>query len=617
MRLRILACLLVMLFGTAPSLAGKTTEPHQSKISSVTVFPKLAQVTRTIDIALEAGDHTIVLDHLPLKLLRNSVKVIGKADGKLTINSVDVRKISPATTDKPVFKMSEPDRAQLDTLQAQKRMRTEEKTYLALQVTSIKRRRELLMIMPPRFLKRPLLADLPKSDGQKSKIVIEVPMLDWPRFLGMIEQADTNLDAKQHKINMRKNQLDLEIVKLDHEISETTKKIKKKQAAFTKVAQEAADKTRMSIKVFLSAKLAVRGKLHVQYLINGAGWQPLYDARLSTGTTKIQPALLITRNALVKQNTGEDWNNIKLKLSTTRTDQRNAAPRLNQLEVSYQRPGNQNYQPKKIKQSMQDRRVPKSAPRQQLTRTITHAPVKLDRGNYHAQFTLPGKLDIASDGEDKKVTIGIINIKPKLADLVVPEKDNTAYLYAKFNHNKGNAALLPGPVALYRDGMFVGNSALPLVSAGQEHLLGFGPDDAIKVRRETVARKKQKTGFLIQANMEERHYRIIVHNLHQRAIKITVLDRIPHSFIDEITVLTLPDASKPDRLDVGNQKGVLAWDLELAPDAKQTIEHTYRIDWPANRDINYYDRVLAQKTVKQQHRRSKMRKLGLGARIKF
>ncbi len=617
MRLRILAGLLVLFFSSAPSAADKTNEPYQSKISSVTVFPKLAQITRTIDIALEAGDHTIVLDHLPVKLLRNSVKVIGKVEGKLTIGSVDVRKISPATADQPVFEMSEPDRVRLDTLQTQKRMKTEEITYLALQISSIKRRRKLLMIMPRRFLKRPFFANPPENDGQKSKIAIEVPIPNWPQFLGMVEQADSKLDAKQHKINMRKNQLDLEITKLEQQIEKTNKKVKKEQASFSKAAQAGAEKTRMSIKIYLSAKQAVRGKLNVRYLITGAGWKPLYDARLSTGTTKIQPALLIARNALVKQNTGEDWNNIKLKLSTTRTDQRNAAPTLNQLEVSYQRPRGQIYQPRKVKQTTQDRRILKNAPRQRLARLVTPAPVKLDRGNYHAQFTLPGKLDIVSDGEDKKVAIGIINIKPKLADLVVPEKDSTAYLYAKFNHNKGGAALLPGPVALYRDGMFVGNSLLPLVSAGQEHLLGFGPDDAIKVRRETVARKKQKTGFLIQANMEERHYRIFVHNLHQRAIKITVLDRIPHSFIDEITVLTLPDASKPDRLDVGNQKGVLAWDLQLAPDAKQTIQHSYRIDWPANRSINYYDRALMQKTGKQQRRRSKMRKLGLGARIKF
>ena len=137
---------------------------------------------------------------------------------------------------------------------------------------------------------------------------------------------------------------------------------------------------------------------------------------------------------------------------------------------------------------------------------------------------------------------------------MVPEKDITAYLYAKFNHNKGEAALLPGRVALYRDGMFVGNSTLPLISAGQEHLLGFGPDDAIKVRRETIAQNKQETGFLIKANTEERRYRIFVHNLHQRLVKITVLDRIPHSFMDEITVSTLSDATKPDRLMLATKK---------------------------------------------------------------
>ena len=96
-----------------------------------------------------------------------------------------------------------------------------------------------------------------------------------------------------------------------------------------------------------------------------------------------------------------------------------------------------------------------------------------------------------------------------------------------------------------------------------------------------------------------------------------MLDRIPHSFVDEITVSTLPDASKPDRTDIDNQKGVLAFDLQLAPDAKKTIEHVYRIDWPTNRSVHYHDRAPRLGADKKQRRRSKVNKYGAGANIKF
>ena len=391
--------------------------------------------------------------------------------------------------------------------------------YLKLKLTSIKRRRKLLMIMPRSHLRRPLFPSPPDPEKKKNKITVEIALPDWTALMAMVEKNDTALDAAQHKISVRKHQLDLEIMRLDREIAKAAKKPVEIWQKWQKLRGKAAEKIRMSIKVHLSVKQAVRGKLHVHYLVKGAGWTPLYDARLSTGSTDIAPALTIARNAMVKQNTGEDWNGIKLKLSTTRTDQRNAAPLLNQLNVSYGRPRDESDLSNQVRPTAKKYRAERKEVEQRRTKIIAHAPVKLERGNYHAEFTIPGKLDIASDGERKKVAIGTIEIKPKLADLVVPEKDITAYLYAKFNHNKGDAALLPGRVALYRDGMFVGNSTLPLISAGQEHLLGFGPDDAIKVRRETVVQKKQKTGFLIKANTEERRYRIFVHNLHQRPVK--------------------------------------------------------------------------------------------------
>ena len=100
MHMRILVSLLVLLAPLTPSIAAEQPRSYASQISTVTVFPKLAQITRTIDITLEAGDHTIVLDHLPLKLLRDTIKVTGKANGELTISSVDVRKIIPEPPEK-------------------------------------------------------------------------------------------------------------------------------------------------------------------------------------------------------------------------------------------------------------------------------------------------------------------------------------------------------------------------------------------------------------------------------------------------------------------------------------------------------------------------------------
>ncbi len=50
----------------------------------------------------------------------------------------------------------------------------------------------------------------------------------------------------------------------------------------------------------------------IVYMVHGPGWHPVYDIRVSSDTK----AMNLTYNAMVSQNTLEDWNGVDLKLST-------------------------------------------------------------------------------------------------------------------------------------------------------------------------------------------------------------------------------------------------------------------------------------------------------------
>ena len=114
MRIKFFAIGLVLIFQISPSFATDQQKPHFSKITSVTVFPNMAQVTRTLEPVLQPGDHTLLLDHLPLKLLRDSVRIIGDANGEMTIGSVDVRKVIPKSNKISKTNISEEDRATIE-----------------------------------------------------------------------------------------------------------------------------------------------------------------------------------------------------------------------------------------------------------------------------------------------------------------------------------------------------------------------------------------------------------------------------------------------------------------------------------------------------------------------
>ena len=70
--------------------------------------------------------------------------------------------------------------------------------------------------------------------------------------------------------------------------------------------------------------------------------------------------------------------------------------------------------------------------------------------------------------------------------------------------------ILPGQVSLFRDGTFVGNGRLPLLSPGEEHELGFGVDDAVRVtprHRRGEARRDRHHHVLEDRHAQLSHHR--------------------------------------------------------------------------------------------------------------
>jgi hypothetical protein len=63
------------------------------------------------------------------------------------------------------------------------------------------------------------------------------------------------------------------------------------------------------ITVTVSSKEIVAGKMSISYLVANAGWVPMYDLRSDGLTSKIN----LTYKAQVFQNSGLDWDNIKIK----------------------------------------------------------------------------------------------------------------------------------------------------------------------------------------------------------------------------------------------------------------------------------------------------------------
>ncbi len=167
---------------------------------------------------------------------------------------------------------------------------------------------------------------------------------------------------------------------------------------------------------------------------------------------------------------------------------------------------------------------------------------------------------------------------------MAPALDPRAFLSAHYVNGE-EAPLLPGPVAIYRDGALVGQERLALVAPHEAGDLGFGADERVTVTRAPVKRKENEPGWFGQTKVETREFRTLVHNLHDFPIHAVVTDQAPFSENSAIVVELLPQTTPPDEKDPDGKRGLLRWRFDLGPDASKEIRLAYRMKWPADRDV--------------------------------
>ncbi len=203
---------------------------------------------------------------------------------------------------------------------------------------------------------------------------------------------------------------------------------------------------------------------------------------------------------------------------------------------------------------------------------------------FQAFYAIPGKVSIDNTGTAKTVRIDTTTIEAKLMARAVPKLDPNAYLTAAFLL-PGETPVLPGAAMLYRDGVFMGQGYLPLLSPGEEAKLGFGADDLIKVKRVEVKRQRGEEGLISTSNTDVRAYDITVKNLHDFAMPVTVIDQMPYSTVEDITVETLPGMTPASVRDFEKKRGVLAWSFDLEAKAEKLVKHGFKVTWPENMQV--------------------------------
>ena len=528
-----------------------------SKIESVTAYPQGAEVTRVGKVKMERGEHVILFNDLPTNAVTGSIRVEGKSTGRLEIGSVDTRRVKVPSTDETVVAT---ERKRIED--AIEKLR-DDRAQLSAAVEAAETQKTLINN----------LTQLPTKSAPANGAATAQP--DWAQLYAMIGQRIAEAQKIILDTQVKIREVDLQIRDLEGKL-----------AQIAPTQQE-----RTEVKVFVNAGGALDADLVIRYQVTSASWTPFYDARLATGTKAQAPKLQLVRRASIQQRTGEIWDNVALSLSTARPGAGTAAPQLGTMTVDYEAEGvarAPTATPRSVgfasrvavsedDDGRRDRAVEQKAA-EEVRATV-------DTQGFQAVYGIPGRATVPATGETKRVQIDDMALDPALTVRTVPKRDEKAYLYAKLTIARGTP-ILPGPVALFRDATFVGNGRLPLLAPGEEHELGFGVDDAVKVRHAIAEEKRSESGIITSSKTDTRNFRMTIKNLRERPINLVVLDQVPISQNADIKV-ELTGKTAPTKQNLDDKRGVVSWEMKLEPDEEKVVEHGYRVTWPSAKKVIY------------------------------
>ncbi|MGE0241304.1 MAG: mucoidy inhibitor MuiA family protein, partial [Parvibaculaceae bacterium] len=461
-----------------PAIAAEITA--QSRIDAVTVFPQGAEVTRIAEARIAQGEHTLILEGLPAELAPETLRVEGAGGARIEIGSVDSRLVFTAGDGR------DEDRKRIEKdIEAL----NDERAMLDQAIADAEYQKSLMQ-----QLASATLTQRPKEG--------ETRVIDAQGLSGVLDLVGAKLAS------LGKTVLDARL--RQREIDRLSQDLAQKLSSLAPREEQ-----RLKVSVHLTAAQDTEGTFRLRYRIHNAGWQPIYDARLGEMGKDGKAPIELVRRADVVQSTAESWDNVALTLSTARPLGATAAPDLHPMAIQGFHEGRrENFTARGTGNAGGE--LPAAVAQDQALadgdetrdrRLAEQKQATVEVAGFQALYGITGRVSVDNTGTAKKVRISTDRIAAKLSALAAPKLDPNAYLTAAFTLS-GDTPLLPGPVMLYREGVFMGEGALPMLSPGEEGRLGFGVDDLVKVKRIEVKRRTAEEGLISTSNVDERAFDI-------------------------------------------------------------------------------------------------------------
>ena len=529
---------ILFLLITNLSIAGSI----DSKIKDVTVYRQNARISRSAVVNFDQGTSEIVLGNLSSNVIPTSIQATVK--GGATLLSLNYRINYLENQERPKL---------VKVLQDSLALIQNNLKWINSQKTAYQGEEQLINL------------NTKLGSNEEGMTVAELQNLTkfYHERILEIKKKIFDLDNESAKLNLIR-------IRLESQLNDVNANYRVKPTG--------------EIVLQLSSNAAGKATINFSYLINSAGWTPIYDLRF----VGIDKAMNLVYKANVYQNSGYNWNNVSLTISNGNPTQNNDRPILNPLYVDFYNGQQLVLQGQRREKSMANMAYADAPSLQVIEEDYFEdemAPeyiVNVNENQMTTEYAIELKQSIASDGKFHLVAITDYDLDAKYQYHSVPRLDKAAFLLGKV-YDFGKYHLLAGMASIFFEDMYIGQSMINPNVSSDTLLISLGQDNNINIQRNQL--NDLTSTKLIGANKKQTYaYEIIVKNNKNKAISIEILDAIPISRNSEIEVELLESSEAEFVKDYGK----LSWDLNLAAGESKTLRFSYSIKYPKNKAINEF-----------------------------
>jgi len=339
------------------------------------------------------------------------------------------------------------------------------------------------------------------------------------------------------------------------------------------------------VTITVSSKELVTGKLNLSYVVSNAGWTPYYDLRSEATTGKLN----LTYKAQVYQNTGLDWNEVKLNISTNNPRANKTKPELNPWYIDYTAYRQVTEKKSKMEYLTETTAIPQAAFNQgfalnnialdsdamtadQFTTVVHHLIA--------AEFKIDLPYNIKSNNEQHMVLIKQAELDTKFKYYSVQKMDPGVYLVAQMT-KLDELQLVPAKANIYFDGSYIGETYIDPTKMDDTLNLSLGKDPNIVVKR-TLLKKDSKEKIIGDKKERTFAHQIEVLNLKSTAIELVIQDQLPITQNADITI----EAIELSRGKLDDVSGLIEWSLNLKGKETKKFDFNFKVKHAKDKIIN-------------------------------